>query len=203
MKKSNSHYHHGHLAESLLDAVDEIATQFGIEAVTLRGCAKRIGVSPASAFRHYADKRSLLTVFATRALNQLADSMEASMLKAQESGEDALQAVCMAYVHFALTKPAFFRAMWREEMIYSGDPDYLAATQRLAGYLQEGFLKTIADEDPCDFSPQELLAWSTVHGLACLFVDGPVAQEKSTEEKMGLAKTVLTQLTPVFTQQRS
>ncbi|MET0065315.1 MAG: TetR/AcrR family transcriptional regulator [Candidatus Thiodiazotropha sp.] len=200
MKKSNNHYHHGHLAESLLDAVDEIATQFGIEAVTLRGCAKRVGVSPASAFRHYSDKRSLLTVFATRAVNQLADSMETSMLQAQDSGQDALQAVCMAYVQFALSKPAFFRAMWREEMIYTQDPDYLVATQRLASYLQQGFVNTITDEDPCNFSPQEMLAWSSVHGLACLFVDGPVARDKGMEEKLAIAEAVLTQLTPVLTQ---
>ncbi|PVV11890.1 MAG: hypothetical protein B6D77_06145 [gamma proteobacterium symbiont of Ctena orbiculata] len=200
MKKRSSRYHHGHLAESLLDAVDEIASQFGIEAVTLRGCAKRIGVSPASAFRHYTDKRALLTVFATRALNQLADAMEAAMLQAQEKGDDALHAVCMAYVRFALTKPAFFRAMWREEMIYSRDSDYLAATERLAGYLQEGFVRTIADEDPSDFSPHELLAWSTVHGLACLFVDGPVAREKDREDKLQLANAVLTQVLPVFPQ---
>ncbi|MES9971980.1 MAG: TetR/AcrR family transcriptional regulator [Candidatus Thiodiazotropha sp.] len=198
MKKRGNRYHHGHLAESLLDAVDEIATQFGIEAVTLRGCAKRIGVSPASAFRHYADKRALLTVFATRALNQLADAMEVAKLQAQDKGEDMLQAVCMAYVRFALTKPAFFRAMWREEMIYSRDSDYLAATDRLAGYLQEGFVKTIADEDPSEFSPQELLAWSTVHGLACLFVDGPVAREQDRDEKLQLTNDVLAQLLPVF-----
>jgi len=40
MKKDKNRYHHGHLAESLLDAVDEIATQFGLESVTLRACAK-------------------------------------------------------------------------------------------------------------------------------------------------------------------
>ncbi|MEW8587117.1 MAG: TetR-like C-terminal domain-containing protein, partial [Candidatus Thiodiazotropha sp.] len=126
--------------------------------------------------------------------------MEVAMLQAQEEGGDALHAVCMAYVRFALTKPAFFRAMWREEMIYSRDADYLAATERLAGYLQEGFVKTIADEDPCDFSPQELLAWSAVHGLACLFVDGPVAREKEREDKLQLTDTVLRQLLPVFSQ---
>lgn len=198
MKKRNCRYHHGHLAESLLDAVDEIASKFGIEAVTLRGCAKRVGVSPASAFRHYTDKRALLTVFATRALNQLADAMEAAMLRAQEAGEDTFHAVGMAYVQFALAKPAFFRAMWREETIYSRDKDYLAAAERLASYLQEGFVKTIADEDPSDFSPQELLAWSSVHGLACLFVDGPVAKDKEREEKLQLADAVLSQLRPVL-----
>jgi AcrR family transcriptional regulator len=200
MRKEKGRYHHGHLAESLLDAADQIASQFGIEAVTLRGCAKRVGVSPASAFRHYVDKRALLTAFATRALNQLADVMATASQQAQTQGTDALHAVGMAYVGFALTKPAFFRAMWREETIYSRDPDYLAAAERLAGYLKGGFANTLADEDPSDFSPQELLAWSSVHGLASLFVDGPVARDKEREEKLRLADAVLTQLRPVLTQ---
>ncbi|MEJ2310108.1 MAG: TetR/AcrR family transcriptional regulator [Gammaproteobacteria bacterium] len=198
MKKPKSRYHHGHLAESLLDAVDDIASQFGIEAVTLRGCAKRVGVSPASAFRHYADKRALLTAFATRALHQLADAMEMARLQGQAEGGDAFHAVGMAYVDFALTKPAFFRVMWRHEMIYSRDADYLAAVERLGGYLKEGFASTILDEDPSDLSPQELLAWSSVHGLANLFVDGPIATDKPREEKLQLADSVLRQLQPAF-----
>ncbi len=198
MKKDRTHYHHGHLAESLLDAVDEIASQFGLEAVTLRGCAKRVGVSPAAAFRHYTDKRALLTAFAARAVNQLADAMEAAKFSANERGERELLAVGMAYIEFALSKPAFFRAMWREETIYCQDQDYLAATDRLAGYLKSGFVQTIDDDDPTNFSAQELLAWSSVHGLANLFVDGPIGKDKTHMEKMLLAKSVIDQLMPIF-----
>ena len=198
MKKPRDSYHHGHLAGSLLDAVDEIATQFGLEAVTLRACAKRVGVSPSSAFRHYADKRALLTAFATRALHQLADRMEQARQEALTSGRDAFHAVGLAYVVFALEKPAFFRAMWREETIYSQDSDYLAAADRLAGYLKEGFADTIADEDRQDFSPLELLAWSSVHGLASLFVDGPVANDRRRDEKVGIADAMLRSLAPAF-----
>lgn len=194
MKKDKARYHHGHLAESLLDAVDDIASQFGIEAVTLRACAKRVGVSPASAFRHYTDKRALLTAFATRALNQLADAMETEKYRALQVGDDAFHAVGMAYVTFALNKPAFFRAMWREETIYSQDDDYLAAADRLASYLKEGFVSTLDDEDPHAFSPQELLAWSSVHGLASLFVDGPVAKGQGIEARLGLADAMLREL---------
>ena len=198
MRKEESRYHHGHLAESLLDAVDEIASQFGLEAVTLRACAKRVGVSPSSAFRHYVDKRALLTTFATRALNQLADAMEKAKQRAHDEGGDAFDAVGMAYVAFALDKPAFFRAMWREETIYSQDTDYLGAAQRLAGYLKEGFVRTLSDTDPDTFSPQELLAWSAVHGLASLFVDGPVAKDKVRAQKLRLAEAVLRELGPAF-----
>lgn len=199
MEKEKKRYHHGHLAESLLDAVDELASQFGIEAVTLRACAKRVGVSPASAFRHYVDKRALLTAFATRALHQLAEAMDKAGRQAGEQGADAFHAVAMAYITFALDKPAFFRAMWREETIYARDPDYLAAAERLAGYLSEGFVNTIVDEDPHDFSPQELLAWSSVHGLASLFVDGPVARGSDRLQKLVLADHMLARLRPALT----
>jgi AcrR family transcriptional regulator len=198
MRKEENRYHHGHLAASLLDAVDEIASQFGLEAVTLRACAKRVGVSPSSAFRHYVDKRALLTAFATRALRQLADAMENAKQRAHDEGGDAFHAVGMAYVAFALEKPAFFRAMWREETIYSRDAAYLAAAQRLAAYLKEGFVRTLDDQDPDTFSPQELLAWSSVHGLASLFVDGPVGRDTVREQKLRLADAVLRELKPAF-----
>lgn len=198
MKKHKDTYHHGHLAESLLDAVDEIATQFGIEAVTLRACARHLDVSPSSAFRHYADKRALLTAFATRALRQMGQAMQAARDDAQVTGEHPFLAVGVAYVTFAIDKPAFFRAMWREDTIYCQDADYLSAAHELAGYLQGGFVDTLEDDDPEAFSPKELLAWSSVHGLAGLFVDGPVARSKSREQKIVLAKQMIAALAPAL-----
>ena len=191
-------YHHGNLAESLLNAVDELATKFGFEAVTLRGCAKLVGVSPSSAFRHYTDKRALMTAFATRALHQLSDSMQAAKLRAQKDEIDAFYAVGLAYVCFALEKPAFFRAMWREEAIYSNNEDYIAAANKLSQHLKGGFADTIKDDDPSSFSPQELLAWSSVHGLANLFVDGPVAKDESNEQKLAKAADMIRVLGSAF-----
>ncbi|MEM7251839.1 MAG: TetR/AcrR family transcriptional regulator [Pseudomonadota bacterium] len=191
-------YHHGNLAESLLSAVDEIATKFGFEAVTLRGCAKLVGVSPSSAFRHYVDKRALLTAFATRAVQQLSDSMDDAKRQAGQDGTDAFLAVGVAYIAFAVEKPAFFRAMWREEAIYSSDDDYVAATNALSAHLKGGFARTIDDEDPKSLSAQELLAWSTVHGLANLLVDGPVAKGESKTEKIGKATAVVEALAPAL-----
>ena len=198
MRKAKSDYHHGNLAESLLDAVDELATKFGLEAVTLRACAKLIGVSPSSAFRHYADKRALLTAFATRALLELAAQMEQSRITAEQQQQNAFLAVGMAYIGFALEKPALFRAMWRDETIYSNDPDYRAATQQLSSHLQSGFADTITDHDPDALSAQELLAWSAVHGLASLFVDGPVARGEDLSHKQELAQSMLAVLGPVM-----
>ncbi len=198
MKKDKGSYHHGNLAESLLDAVDELATQFGLEAVSLRACAKRLGVSPSSAFRHYSDKRDLLTAFATRALLQLSDSLSAANASAHEEGRDALSAVGLAYIAFAIDKPAFFRAMWNEETIYSGNDAYVAAAEQLSANLKGGFADSIHDTDPDQLSVEELLAWSSVHGLANLFVDGPVGRGQSRQHKLALASRMLDAVRPAF-----
>jgi len=184
-------YHHGNLAESLLNAVDDIATEFGMEAVTLRACAKRVGVSPSSAFRHYTDKRALLTAFATRAITQLSESIEDAKARGGNDSDDAFTVVCLAYVAFALEKPAYFRAMWSEETIYTNDESYLAAAESLWTQLKGGFGETIDDEDPDEFSSEELLVWSSVHGLANLFVDGPLWKSHSTKKKLREAKAMI------------
>lgn len=207
MKKDKGAYHHGNLADSLLDAVDEIASQFGLEAVTLRACAKKIGVSPSSAFRHYSDKRDLLTAFATRALLQLSSELSAANQKASDdnteaddvAGADALVAVGLAYISFAIDKPAFFRAMWNEETLYTNDERYVAAADELGSYLKGGFADAIVDTDPDSLSSEELIAWSSVHGLANLFVDGPIGKHLSREQKLTMATDMLTTLKPVFT----
>ncbi len=194
MRKEKKSYHHGNLAESLLDAVDELATKFGLEAVTLRACAKLVGVSPSSAFRHYTDKRALFTAFATKALHQLLESMDSAKGQANLDNENAFLAVGLAYVEFALEKPAFFRAMWREETIYINDESYISATKKLRAHLQGGFAETIADNDPTSFSSEELLAWSSVHGLANLFVEGPVGKGESKQQKMKMAEGMMQSL---------
>lgn len=198
MRKIKTSYHHGNLAESLLEAVEELATKFGLEAVTLRACAKLIGVSPSSAFRHYSDKRSLLTAFATKALQQLSDSMSSAKVVAIQNGEDPFLAVGLAYVEFGIDKPAFFRAMWNEETIYTNDENYILATQQLSIHLQGGFAETIHDKDPDSFSANELLAWSSVHGLTSLFVDGPVGKGETKEQKIVIAQEMLQVLAPVL-----
>lgn len=197
-KKERDSYHHGHLAESLLDAVDEMALKFGLEAVTLRGCAKRVGVSPSSAFRHYADKRALMTAFATRAMHRLTETLAGARRAAFEGGEDPFAAVSLAYVRFAIERPAYFRAMWREELIYSGDEAYVREEERLQSQLTSGFAGTIEDHDPEGLSPRELLAWSAVHGLASLIVDGPVGNGESRERQLRRARSMIAVLSPVF-----
>ena len=107
-------------------------------------------------------------------------------------------AVGLAYIRFAIDKPAFFRAMWREETIYTNDAHYRASADRLSAILKAGFADTLHDTDPLALSTEELLAWSSVHGLANLYVDSPVGYGKTRKEKLQAAAQMIQTLKPVF-----
>lgn len=157
-RKNQNTYHHGDLATALLQAVEDLATKFGLEAVSLRACAKALGVSPAAAFKHYADKRALLTAFAAQALTRMAQAMTDRRDQAQAHNKDAFLAVGLGYIEFALRHPAMFQLMWRRDLIHEQDPDFTAARATMQTLLADGFAHSVPDEDPEAMSAQELLA---------------------------------------------
>src|SRR6478609_8578950 len=57
-------YHHGDLRKALLDAAEAELAEKGLEGFTLRGCAKRAGVSHAAPAHHFKDANALLTALA-------------------------------------------------------------------------------------------------------------------------------------------
>jgi len=89
--------------------------------------------------------------------------------------------------------------MWNDETIYATSEAYVEAANGLSAHLKGGFADTISDTDPNSFSSEELLAWSTVHGLANLFVDGPVGNGLSKSNKLKMASDMIDTLMPVFT----
>jgi len=107
-------------------------------------------------------------------------------------------AVALAYVNFAIERPAFFRAMWREESIYTANEDYTDAAQQLSTILTGGFAETLKDHDAADLSCEELLAWSAVHGLANLLIDGPVGGGASKKRQLDKAKDMINALRPAL-----
>lgn len=195
-KEKSKNYHHGDLAESLLEAVDHIARKFGLEAVTLRACAKLLGVAPSAGFRHYPDKRALFTAFAARAQQKMANRMSEAASSATEKGESRFVAVGLAYVSFALDEPAAFQVMFRREMIYPDDTAFREASEALSKLMRGGFAESLDDDDAHQLGDRELLAWSSVHGLASLFVDGPLLNGAENSAKLARAEEMLRAMGP-------
>ena len=167
-------YHHGNLRAALVEAALGLVTREGVEALTLRGVARLAGVSPAAPYRHFADKRALLAAVAEEGFRLLASALRA----AGGAGADALarfRARGPAYVTFATGHPSHFRVMFGRELAdRRGYPGLQDAAQAAFDALVEGMTEAqragvVGEGDPRELG---LTAWSAMHGLATLLLDG-------------------------------
>jgi AcrR family transcriptional regulator len=182
---SRGTYRHGDLRRALLDAGIELARDGGPEAVVLREATRRAGVVPNAAYRHFASRDALLQAVRVAALSSLAVAMEADLTRVRRGADPAeraragLRAIGTAYLRFAQTQPGLFHTAFA----VPGNPEIAAdpATAGKSGLDPFQLLGAALDRmvAVCVLPPErrpgaEYLAWSAVHGLAMLVLDGPL-----------------------------
>lgn len=166
MSSAKETYHHGDLRAALLRAAMELLEESGETALSLRAAARRAGVSPAAPYRHYADREALVSAVAAIGYRELAQRLAAA--HPLPSTPEQLASVAVAYVQFALQRPALFRIMFGEPCDRDND-ERVAATAAVSAYVRGIVERSFPDADP------EALAtaiWALVHGLAFLHLDG-------------------------------
>lgn len=178
-------YHHGDLRRALVDAALELVKEQGPSGITLREAARRAGVTHAAPYRHFADKEALLAAVAEEGFLRLRAAIE----KAITTGDhrDRVEALGVSYVRFARENPSQFRVMFGSEVgdkrRYSGliqaDQavfDLLSSAIRLAQQSGE-----IGAGDPARMG---MVAWSMLHGVAALAVDGQMERAGVRDEQI-------------------
>ena len=178
-------YRHGDLRQALLDAGLDMAREGGPDAVVLREATRRAGVSPNAAYRHFADRTELVEAVSNAAQSLAAGAIEAEWdavpaeLSAAAAAHAHLAAVGRGYLGFARDNPGLFRAAFTvpRDLDTALDPKQAGPGGRTPFQL----LATALDELvavgalPDERRPgAELSAWSAVHGLAMLVLEGPL-----------------------------
>lgn len=167
-------YHHGDLRGALLKAAEEELAEKGMEGFTLRGCAKRAGVSHAAPAHHFRDANALLTELAAVGFERFVAAMRARQELAGDDPRRRLVGAGLGYIDFAKANPALFRLMFS-----SFRPDF--ETMNLKGEASAAFnllvdsVGAVRGADPR--SDPALMrdvasAWATAHGLADLVLAG-------------------------------
>lgn len=190
-------YRHGDLRRALLEAGLALARDGGPDAVVLREATRRAGVVPNAAYRHFASRQELLRGVRAAALSALAVAMERELAALGESGSPAeaaragLRAIGAAYLRFAATETGLFRTAFAvlEDAPTAADPamagesglnPFELLSVALDRMLAAGVLPAARRSDA------EYLAWSAVHGLAILVIDGPLRRAPGGQaERLG------------------
>lgn len=184
MSTARATYRHGDLRRSLIDAGVALARDGGADAVVLREATRRAGVSPNAAYRHFSDRDDLVGAVSDAAQGLAAAAIEAELAAVPpaddiESAQERLRAVGIGYLRFAREEPGLFRVAFG---VPGGlDRAFVAEKAGPGGASPFGLLAGVLDELvrvgalPAERRPaSELLAWSAVHGLAMLVLEGPL-----------------------------
>ncbi len=203
-------YRHGDLKRALIDVAIDLARESGPAAVSLRAATRRAGVVPTAAYRHFANHQALLDEVRRVAMGGIAQSMQNQMRAAARGQKGVLRerarfrALGRGYVLYALKEPGLFRtAFWAQpydlsidmtqSLLHAGLSDPFMVLRAMLSDLADVGALTLARREGAEF-----LAWSGVHGMALLMLDGPLRAIDSRQRKAlieGVVSMVETGLT--------
>jgi AcrR family transcriptional regulator len=158
----------------MVGAAMELLEEGGGAALSLRAVARRAGVSPAAPYRHYADREALMSAVAAVGYRELAETLSAA--HPSPSTAQQLARVAIAYVQFALERPALFRAMFGEPCDRDHD-ERIAATAAVSLYVHQIVERSFPG---ADVEALSTAIWALVHGLAFLHLDGKLDANNPT-----------------------
>lgn len=150
-------YHHGDLRAALLRAAGRQVEKEGVAGLSLREVARRAGVSHNAPYRHFPDRDSLLAALAAEGFETLAEKTRDKQGRAM--GE--------AYVGFALAHPQRYRLMFDGLLKLDEHPELRERARASYAALEKAFAG-----QGVDARLAAAAAWSLVHGLSHLLLDG-------------------------------
>jgi AcrR family transcriptional regulator len=173
-------YHHGALAEAMVEqALNDVRVQ-GADHVSLRSIAHALDVSPSATYNHFADKDDLLRAVGACGLAALDERMARVLAAHPGDTPDAARArfsgLGRAYLAFAVEETHLFQLTFGPICaVKETPPEDAAPYRKLAAALDDldrhGLLR------PGVRPGLDVTVWAATHGMASLIVEGAIPPE--------------------------
>lgn len=202
-RTKGNNYHHGDLKASLISAANTILQRDGADALSLRSIAAEVGVSHMAPYSHFKNKKELILAITADGFRSLATAMEKDS-EGLSSPEELILAYGTSYLEFAVNNPQLYRIMLgqvdsqgrRNRKDTSNQPlepklsiEQDASSEGPYALLKNAFARVYDDE--IMIKAQAIGAWSIVHGMAALIIEGHIEIPEGTSLKQFLAKAAL------------
>jgi len=199
-KTAKRPYHHGDLRAALLTAAEAELIDKGADAFSLRGTAKRAGVSHAAPAHHFRDSNALLDALAAAGFSRLTAAMRDEQAQAGPDKAAQMAAAGVGYVRFALANPELLQLMFGTAR--RGDDPELRRNSEAAFSMMVNGVGAMRGRDALrgEAGWRDVAAcWSMVHGYAQLAIAGKMAFATGLdfEQQRGLIEDLMRRALPV------
>lgn len=178
-------YHHGNLRDAVVAAALEVLGHKEPSELSLRDLARMVGVGHSALYSHFRDRGELLAIIAGEGFRMLLLALKGAL---EKGTQDPLVALVTAYLHFARSNPAHYRAMFRPE---SAAPENAKHVEEWCGDCLQTVVVVLKEQRhlPADKALERAIGiWSTLHGLALLGdAAGPLHRQVPKESEVDIA----------------
>ncbi len=196
IKPTEKSYHHDDLRGKLIDATRGMIREGGVEAVSLRKLADRVGVSRTAAYHYFKDKNVLLCTLAQEGFRIWQEELDNIFQDETKPPADRYRGYIRWYMTYAVENAEYYdlmfgRAIWKQNTATEGLKktayDVFQKQVTMTRQCQDqGFLP--ATEDSLRLAQ---VTWGTLHGLARLLIDGIYTDDSHMDEMCDCAANLL------------
>lgn len=198
--KPKSELQRQEMRSAILDAARELFVERGLEAVTMREIARRIGYSATALYLHFKDKEALIRALCDTDFLSLARELQA--IERIPDPIERLRLLGLGYVKFAMTYPNHYRLLFmtpqlpcdaEQTTLETGNPEQDAYAHLLHMVCEAhaaGLFRS-------DLDNPELIAqtlWAGLHGVCALQIaksNDCWVQWQSFEQRVALMQEVM------------
>ncbi len=159
------------LKEACIDEAFAVIETSGVENLSLRAVARRLGVSHQAPYKHFPTRDHILAAVVARCYAEFAAHLEAR--QRSDDAFDDLGQMGQAYLDYAMANPLKYRLMFNTplpdperhpEMMANAQYAFSLLHDRLSGMTLRDPHQAIADPAKHD----AIFIWATLHGLASI-----------------------------------
>jgi AcrR family transcriptional regulator len=168
-------YHHGDLKAALVDGALELIAERGTQGFSVAELSRRVGVTVAAPYRHFANRDDLLAAVAVRALREFGQAL-ATQAPEEEPPERRLAAMASGYVRFAAEQRPLFSVLFDVGLDKNRYPELQRAYEDVESLLA-GCVEALCPGDPVAAEQLADAIEATAHGHATLLNDKPATPD--------------------------
>jgi AcrR family transcriptional regulator len=187
----------------IVEAARDIVSEQGLDGLSMRALAVRIGHSPGTIYLHFQGKDELLRSVMAEGFRRLGEVMRGEIAKVGEGASymERYAATGRGYARFAVEHTGYFRAMFKMPRVAQLEScpelppevlseDFEASKDHAVNLLRKASeAGQVRVDDPVRAA---VVGWGLVHGLTSLYLSGHLRDRASNnEEFMDLVESAI------------